>query len=334
MAVRLCPGTAWVMIQRLQVHTLDSGSSIDRLLWSTTSPLYSRANHATMTVQTGLTIEGGRRCVANPQKPIRLADMWKTGELADKAEILAYLETDRLYAAYAIGDLDPGMFEQCTWAAAEQRGQLRALTLYYRGLEPPALFLMGEIGGLQAILQDVLCPRSVYLTCRPEHLSLTHDFYAWDEVVPMWRMVLSPTRFQPVDGERVRLTSEHTGQLAGLYALGGGLAFSPAQVQGGVFYGAFVAGRLVAVAGTHLVSTTHSVGAVGNIYTHPDYRRQGHGTATTSAVVAELLRSGIRDVILNVGQDNAAAIRIYERLGFECYCPFLEGPASAWKAIG
>jgi predicted GNAT family acetyltransferase len=52
----------------------------------------------------------------------------------------------------------------------------------------------------------------------------------------------------------------------------------------------------------------------------------------TSAVVAELLQLGIRDVILNVNQDNATAIRIYERLGFERYCPFLEGPASVSKS--
>ena len=44
--------------------------------------------------------------------------------------------------------------------------------------------------------------------------------------------------------------------------------------------------------------------------------------------MAELLRRGIRDIVLNAGQDNAGAIRIYERLGFECYCPFLEGPAN------
>jgi predicted GNAT family acetyltransferase len=31
--------------------------------------------------------------------------------------------------------------------------------------------------------------------------------------------------------------------------------------------------------------------------------------------------------VLNVNQRNAAAIRIYERLGFERHCPFLEGSA-------
>nr|HID13948.1 GNAT family N-acetyltransferase [Anaerolineae bacterium] len=254
--------------------------------------------------------------------------MWKTGKLTDKSQILAYLETDRLYAAYAIGDLEPEMFTRSAWAEAERDGRMEALALHYTGLEPPALFLMGDTDGLRAILEDVLCPERVYLTCRTEHLQMIRDFYAWDETIPMWRMVLRPASFRPVEGDCVRLTSADTGQLAELYALGGGDAFSPTQVPHGVFYGIFAGGQLVAAAGTHLVGPTYGVAAVGNVFTHPDYRGRGYGTMTTSAVLAELLRLGIRDVVLNVGQENAGAIRIYERLGFELYCPFIEGPAT------
>ena len=255
--------------------------------------------------------------------------MWKTSKLTDKSQILAYLETDRLYAAYAIGDLEPGMFEQSTWAGAEEASRLQALALHFRGLKLPALFLMGDAGGLRAILEDVLYPERAYLTCRPGRLSMTRDFYVWDETFPMWRMVLQPASFQAVRGDGIRLVPVHSNQLTELYALGGGNAFSPAQMQHGVFYGVLLDGHLVAAAGTHLVSLTYGVAAVGNVFTHPDYRGRGYGTVTTSAVVAELLQCGIRDIVLNVGQDNAGAVRIYERLGFERYCPFLEGPAFA-----
>jgi hypothetical protein len=258
--------------------------------------------------------------------------MWKTRILTDRSEILAYLETDRRYAAYATGDLEPGMFEQCTWAGAEKADRLQALVLHFRGLQPPPLFLMGDAGGLRAILAQVPYPEQVYLNCRNEHLPTARDFYVWARLIPMWRMVLPLARFQPVGGDCVRLGPAHSGQLTELFTLGGGLAFSPAQVEGGVFYGVLVEGQLVAVAGTHLTSPIYGVAAVGNIFTRPDYRGRGLGTATTSAVVAELLQSGIRDVILNVGQDNVGAIRIYERLGFERYCRFLEGPACAREA--
>jgi ribosomal protein S18 acetylase RimI-like enzyme len=262
-------------------------------------------------------------------------NVWNARELADRAEILAYLETDRLYAAYAIGDLEPGFFEDCTWAGAERAGCLRALALHYRGLDPPPLLLMGEPGGLRAVLAGQLCPERVHLTCRPEHLPTTQAFYAWQQTVPMWRMALRPGRFRPVpaggatppDQDCLRLTTAHADQLAALYAWGGGPAFSPSQVAQGLFYGIMVEDLLVSVAGTHLVSHTYGLAAVGNVFTHPGHRGRGHGTATTSAVVGSLLAAGIGDVVLNVGQDNAAAIHVYERLGFERICPFFEGPA-------
>lgn len=262
--------------------------------------------------------------------------MWKAVELTDKPQILECLETDRFYGAYAIGDLEPEMFAQCTWVGAETGGRLRALVLHFHGLEPAALLLMGDTGGLRAILDGALRPERVYLTCRPAHLSMTRDFYAWDRTTSMWRMVLKAARFRP--GERagtcVRLTPVHTDQLSELFALGRDIvAFSPAQVAQGVFYGVMAADQLVAVAGTHLVSPAYGVAAVGNVFTHPDHRGRGYGTATASAVVAELLRRGIRGVVLNVSQDNAVAISIYERLGFERHCPFLEGPASARRAF-
>jgi len=257
--------------------------------------------------------------------------MCKTAKLTDKAHILAYLETDRLYAAYAIGDLEPGMFEQCIWAGAEAGGQLQALALCFHGLSLPVLFLMGDADGLRTILEDALHPERTYINCRPQHLAITQDFCVWDEITPMWRMVLDPARFRPVQSDCLRLEPVHANLLTELYAFGGGGAFSPAQVQKGVFYGVLLDGRLVAAAGTHLVSPTYGVAAVGNVFTRPDYRGRGYGTAVTSAVTAELLRTGFRDVVLNVNQDNATAVHIYERLGFQHYCDFLEGPATAWE---
>ena len=263
--------------------------------------------------------------------------MWRTCRLDDKSRILAFLERDRHYAAYAIGDLEPGMYEQCAWAGAERDGRMQALVLHYRGLDQPPLVLMGDVEGLAAILSEALCPERVYLTCANEHLPMTRAFYTWEGIASMWRMALAPARFQAALKTRasprragtdvVRLAPSQAGQLAALYALGGAHAFSPAQVEQGVFYGLFSEGQLVAAAGTHLVSPTYGVGAVGNVYTHPDHRGRGYGTAVVSAVVVELLDRGIRDVVLNVGRDNAPAIHLYDKLGFARACPFLEGPA-------
>jgi GNAT superfamily N-acetyltransferase len=250
----------------------------------------------------------------------------KVVELVDTAQILAYLETDRLYAAYAIGDLEPELFAHCEWFDAEQDGRLQALALHYSGLGFPIVFLMGGAGGLRAIFEDALYIEQAYFTCCQEHLEIMQSFYEW-EPVPMWRMVLRPDSFRPVGGDCVPLTSDHAGQLTALYAHGEGNAFDPAQVPGGAFHGVFEDGRLMAAAGTHLISPTYGVAAVGNIFTHPDFRGRGYASAATSAVVTELLSRGMRDVVLNVNQENETAIRIYERLGFERYRPFYEGTA-------
>jgi ribosomal protein S18 acetylase RimI-like enzyme len=254
---------------------------------------------------------------------------WITGRLSDKERILAFLESDRLYAAYAIGDLEPGLFAQCVWAGAEQNGRLRALGLHFRGLKPAAFFLMGDPEGVLRILRDALHPGYADLTCRAEHMPAVGGAYAWEgEPRPMWRMALRSRDLPPPDAVCVRLDTGHTGQIRNLITDKDLIGFAPAQIDQGVFFGIYADGRMVSVAGTHLVSLDYSMAGVGNIVTHPEYRGRGYGQKAVGAVLAELIRIGIRDIVLNVRQDNAPALHIYEKLGFERYCPFFEGKAT------
>lgn len=249
--------------------------------------------------------------------------MWQTRRLTEKSDILSFLDKDRWYAAYAIGDLEPSLFAQCQWYGAEDDGELQALALLFSGLEPPVLFTMGEIPGLSMILGSALRPPQIYITCRPEHLPALRAFYNLGTPERMLRMTLHPADFRPAPGEVTRLSPAYTKELERLYSLGQGNAFRPYQVAQGVFYGIERKGRLVATAGTHLVSPTYGIAAVGNVFTDPRYRNQGYGTICTSAVVGELLTRQL-DVVLNVSEANTTAIRIYERLGFRVYCHFIE----------
>jgi ribosomal protein S18 acetylase RimI-like enzyme len=252
----------------------------------------------------------------------------RTRQLTDKNEILHFLETDALYAAYAIGDLEAALFAQSEWVGVEEKGELRALTLLFKGLSLPALFLMGDPDDLAHILRLPLSPEWVFVTCRKRHLQVLRTFYHIEPPTPMWRMTVRRDDFCP-DESRLSssvdaLLPQDAGALEQLYAQGGADAFTPAQLVTGVFYGVRERGRLVSAAGTHLVSPSYGLGAVGNVYTDEAYRGQGYGTAVTSAVVTELFRRGMRLVFLNVAQANLGAIRIYHRLGFIQYCPFLE----------
>jgi GNAT superfamily N-acetyltransferase len=251
----------------------------------------------------------------------------------DRGRLKAFLERDRGWAAYALGDLDPGMFEQTDWFLAGyadtgiQPVTASSLCLVFHGLTPSPLLCMGDPAGVSAIL-DVLDETRPFLNMRREYLPAVETRYRFGDLVPMWRMVLPPGDFHPIDGPVVRLTMAHLAEVQRIYALTfGGDAFAPFQLRDGVYFGIFDANRLASVAGTHLVGSTYSVAAVGNVATLPDYRNRGYAQATNSAVCAELLRQGIKTIVLNVSQANAPAIRAYRKLGFKVHCEFLEGPA-------
>lgn len=255
-------------------------------------------------------------------------ETWHVRHLTDVVEISAFLERDRWYAAYAVGDLEPGFIEQTRWFGADLGGVLRSLILLFEGLDPPALFLMGEPVGVAMILGAALRPDTVMFTCRESHLPALQTQYVTGEIDYMLRMTLSAADFHPVSILSVeRLGPGYANELARLYASAHGNAFSPYQLARGVFFGVKHRGRLVSAAGTHIVARTVGMAAVGNVCTYPEHRGRGYATRGTSAVCAELLAMGL-DVVLNVARNNADAIHIYQKLGFQTYCPFVEGVAA------
>ena len=70
---------------------------------------------------------------------------------------------------------------------------------------------------------------------------------------------------------------------------------------------------------------------MGNVYTRRDRRGRRLARHTTGAVTAALLALGIPTIVLNVNQKNAAALLVYEALGFRQVCPFWEGRTGAWS---
>ena len=58
-------------------------------------------------------------------------------------------------------------------------------------------------------------------------------------------------------------------------------------------------------------------GAIQNIGVHPDCRDMGIGTGLLMKALAGFKEAGCRFVNLEVTVQNAAAIRLYERIGFQ-----------------
>ncbi len=254
--------------------------------------------------------------------------------LTHRAAIRAFLERDRRLTAYALGDLDDHLWPESEFFGALQDGVLEAVLLLYRGLAPTVLTAFGTAEGLRALLAGVALPFEVYYLWLPEYAAILAEHYELPvEAHEEWRMVLPRARFDPPPFNKVLpLAPGHAGDLAELYrhAASPGeevVAFSPAQIARGKFFGVWCGGRLVATAGTHVWSPQEGVAAIGNVFTHPAYRGRGYATQCAAAVAQAAFDVGIETVVLNVRRDNGPALRVYEKLGFQRYALFLEGPA-------
>jgi len=237
-------------------------------------------------------------------------------------QVRALLEQDRVWCAYALADLEPPFAEKATWLVGE-----RALAMIFHGLTPPLLFIHGdppEAGELAKGLAEGGYQYSLLGTHRNQLGSRLHS----TSEVRMWRMVLRPSalpREAPLQAERLSLTDLPA--LTGLFADHPDRpdSFDPVQLDGGVFFGMRVGGRLVAAAGTHAVGKQASVAAIGNVFTHPDHRGKGLASQASSAVARALLKQGIETIVLNVAMDNEPALNLYRTLGFWPFCGYYEG---------
>lgn len=245
---------------------------------------------------------------------------------SDPDRIRTVLSRDRAWALYLLGDLEPQRFVRGSWWCGDG-----AVTLLYRGFDPPVLCAFGDSERVQPLLDAMPPVARVYLHVQPEIAALVRRRYAVSAPRPMLRMALAGANYRRIDGGGAeRLGGADVASLLALYRDGEATGESPGfftaeMVDGGVYYGVRQRGELVAAAGTHLVSHSESVAAIGNVYTQRQHRGHGLGALTTSAVADELLAAGIRTVALSVTERNRTAISVYERLGFRLHCRFVEG---------
>ncbi len=244
--------------------------------------------------------------------------------VSDREEIAGFLRTDRLYAAYALGDLDGPSRGRVAWGMAhDDAGRPTALVMHHEGLVPQPLFLMGAPDGCRAILESVLKPHDAYVQGTELHGVAIRDLYELDRPVQMLRMAVDRDSFEPFAGPAERLTALDIDDLNRLYQLGFRAGFPASVVEEGVYYGIRVRGRLVSAAGTHAVNPREGIAVVGNVMTHVDFRGHDFAKMVTSAVSAELL-DRVPDVALNVHADNRPAVAAYDRLGYRTHCQFVE----------
>ena len=239
----------------------------------------------------------------------------------DRDEIRQLLNADRVWSIYALADLDPHLFPLCQWWTTG-----RGLALVFTGIEIQPIFVSGPKQDVHQLLAALPVVQG-YLNLRDDHAP--QGFFRYQEPHRMRRMVIEkPQSFQ--SAPTLRLERGNAGEIQSLYSTGSGagVAFGAFQLDTGFFRGVRDdTGDLIAVAGVHVVSTGESVAGVGNVFTREDYRGKGLAQITTSAVTNALFEAGIETIGLNVEQDNAPAIRAYEKLGYRAAFEYWEGTA-------
>lgn len=142
----------------------------------------------------------------------------------DKNEIHAFLRRDPVYAAYAIGDLEPALFSACTWYLAQADGEAQALALLFAGLQPPVLLTLGEPAAVQAIFDQAALPAEIYMNALCPHLptfQARYDF-SGDRVRPILRMAVTAQEFRPVQAVGLVAGGPRTGPHPGPHPAGEG----------------------------------------------------------------------------------------------------------------
>jgi ribosomal protein S18 acetylase RimI-like enzyme len=237
-------------------------------------------------------------------------------------QVLSILEADRIWSAYALADLEPDHQPYSNWYLNAE-----GLLLRYRGLEPPILFAMGDAERLKSLLAHI--PGGSYQISFPESVlaSMPANITILDKI-PMWRMWIGLGPITQSTGIEVSLLGAD--DLEAIEQLYEGRpdapdGFHPRQLGLGPFRGVWREGSLVATAGIHVLSTQQSIAAIGNIYTHPDWRGKGFAKACTISILSKLYQTGLATAVLNVEQANQKAIQLYSSLGFKFHASFFEG---------
>jgi len=250
----------------------------------------------------------------------RAAAGYRVARATDPRALEARLSDDRAFSAYALGHLEPELLPQTEfWTADGPTGS--ATVMHSRALGYVTVTI-GDAGGVHAIMRLHPGHRAGYLsTGAPEHIDAIARTHEVADTLTMARMSVTAFGFvdapRPEGSEMRRLRGHDAPRINALYALDGGPSrYGAETIERAVYYGAMDGDRLVAVAGTHIVSPHQSIAVVGNVFTHPAYRGRGLATMVTGAVTRELLTRGCSEVVLTVAPENAPAVAAYSRLGY------------------
>jgi ribosomal protein S18 acetylase RimI-like enzyme len=253
-------------------------------------------------------------------------------QVRDREELRDFLMHDRLASAYLLGNLDPAYFQWCkAYGARDDHDALESVVLLYTGLSLPAVFTAGDERHFGELLEAIRTelPERFHFHVQEKQLAALRGVYEPSQTRRMWRMGLERQRYiqQSFDDppQVERLGHRDTAAIMELYQHYPDNLFEAYQLETGYYFGVRDPELgLASIAGIHVFSEEHDVAVIGNFVTHPDRRGEGLASACTARLLDELFER-VSFVALNVQADNAAAIHMYGKFGFDKNNIFYEG---------
>lgn len=249
--------------------------------------------------------------------------------LHDKNRIEAFLRKNVYLHIYGIGDLDDFFWPDTTWFGWEQKGEIQAIVLLYTANNDPTVLALSEQQDtMLELVRSIfhILPERFYTHMSPGVAETVERQCKTTSHVKHYKMgLMNKASLREIDCSKViRLTENDLEDMFALYSEGYlGNWFNPRMLQTRQYFGMRLKNRLVSVAGVHVYSEKYKVAALGNVVTHPDYRGRGFAKAVTAALRQSLLER-VDDIGLNVKAENAAAIAMYRKLGFEITTTYYE----------
>ena len=204
---------------------------------------------------------------------------------------------------------------RCRLALGADGSAAPSLAARYLDLPFAAVSFYGAGEGLRTALRALLADgEQCYALVGMEQLEQLRQVARILNVIPEWQMVYQGDPAALDAGDAVPLTADDWTFMRELARRGGTTAFERNALEKGPYFGVWRGARLVSMAGTHLKLA--AAAEIGNVVTDPAHRRRGWATMCVAATASALLAEG-RDVFLQVYKSNTAAVRLYEKLGFE-----------------
>jgi ribosomal protein S18 acetylase RimI-like enzyme len=235
------------------------------------------------------------------------------------AEVLDIVGKHPLDNIILIADITQ-LKDRCDVKLLRENHEIMSVFALYKDLDFLAgAFWTRDSDSLQRIIVsygETLQKANIVFICTNEQLELLEQVAAAVNPIKERRMVIHDSLQLECEvvAPSVRLTMSDIDEMREIYRLSGTPAWTPNALDYGPFFGVRnKEGELVSIAGVHFV--TEYGAEIGNIATHPKYRRKGYAACCTAAVTKELLK-GSACVFLHFFDDNIAAKKLYEKMGF------------------